>query len=165
MKINKLDFSVAILAIFTVFLLPLKIPVWALFIGWTWYFAMGANPTAFKKAIPALFVGYILAAVSIIVFAASGFNIYALAGAVGITVFILMLSLKISVFSSSLASFNAYSCMFAGYYAGNFPKIEAGGTLDINNIVICILWIALANFLGLICGLISVWIGSLGAKS
>ena len=40
----------------------LGLPVWALFIGWAWYFALGAQPSAFKKIVPAVFPGALLAA-------------------------------------------------------------------------------------------------------
>ncbi len=164
MKVTKLDFAVAILAGFTCLTMLFDLPVWALFIGWAWYFALGAKTFAFKQAIPALFVGYLLAAISIIIYAASDYQMIALMISVAVTVFILMLSIKTSIFSCSLASFNAYSCMFAGYYAGNFPKV-ASSSFDLNNIVISILWIALANIVGLLCGYISVSIGSLGSKN
>lgn len=164
MKITKLDISVAILAGLTCFGLLIKLPVWALFIGWAWYFALGATPAAFKQAIPAMFVGYILASVTIMSYAASGYSIWVMVAAVAVTVFILMLSLKVTPLGCALSSFNGYSCMFAGYYAGNFPK-TVESSLEWKNIAVCILWIALANILGLICGLISVWFGNLGQKT
>jgi hypothetical protein len=136
MKITKLDFSVAILAGLTCLTMKFGLPVWALFIGWAWYFALGAKSIVFKQAIPALFVGYLLASISIVTYAVSGYQMIALIIAVAVTVFILMLSIKTSIFSCSLASFNAYSCMFAGYYAGNFPKIEST-SYDLNNIIVC----------------------------
>ncbi|MNO62398.1 hypothetical protein D3C76_530710 [compost metagenome] len=164
MKLTKLDFSVAILAGLTCLTMYFDLPVWALFIGWAWYFALGAKPGAFKEAIPAMLLGYILAAVAVVVYAASGHQMIALVLVVAVTVFLIMLSLKTSVFSCSLASFNAYSCMFAGYYAGNFPKVESI-SLDLNNVLICVLWLVLANVIGLLCGYISVTVGNLGNKN
>jgi hypothetical protein len=162
MKIQKLDFAVAILAGLSCFTMLFNLPVWTLFIGWAWYFAMGAKPEVFKQAIPPMLLGYLMAAFAIIAYALSNYNIVILAIAVAITVFIIMLSLKTKLFSASLASFNTYSCMFAGYYAVNFPKMEAAA-MDINNILICIGWLALANVIGLVFGFVSVKLGSIGA--
>lgn len=167
MKVNRLDFSVAILAGLSCFLmlLPLNFPVWALFIGWAWYFAEGAQPKAFKRAIPPMLFGYVMAAVSALVFAALGYKIWVLAIIVAITVFCIMLSMKNNRFGMSLASFNAFSCMFAGYYAGNFPKVEAGGWCDYKNVIIALCWIAFANVVGLIFGYFSIYFGvQLGSK-
>lgn len=158
MKITKLDVSVAILAGIACYTMLAGLPVWAIFIGWAWYFVLGATPAAFKQAIPPMILGYVLAAVSILVFTASGFQMPVLAVIVAITVFVVMLSLKSATFSCSIASFNAYSCMFAGYYAANFPKSEAMA-LDINNVAICALWLALSNVIGLALGYVSVRLG------
>lgn len=76
-----------------------------------------------------------------------------------------MVSLKTATFSASLASFNAYSCMFARYYTISFPKMETSIILDLNNVAICILWLVFANVLGLLCGYISVSMGSLGKNA
>lgn len=100
-----------------------------------------------------------MASISILAYAASGFNIWAVVIAVAVTVFVLMLSLKTELFSCSLASFNAYSCLFAGYYAGNFPKLEDGSFLDWKNLCIAILWIAITNIVGLFCGWLSIRLG------
>lgn len=159
MKIERLDFIVAILAGITCLGLLINFPVWALFIGWTWYFVLGSKPEVFKKSIPAMVEGYILAAIAIFIYSASGYKIGYVALAVGITVFILMLSLKTEMFSCSLASFNAYSCLFAGYYTESFPKIDGNSFLDWKNVLIAIVWIALANIAGLFCGWISIRLG------
>ena len=163
MKVTRLDVTVAVLAGLTVLTMKFNFDVWALFIGWAWYFALGAKVSIFKKAIPALFVGYILAGIAVLVYAAAGFNFYVLIAAVAVTVFLLMLSIKVPILSCSLASFNAYSCMFVGYYAGDFPKVKTAA-LDLNNIIIAILWIALANIVGILCGWISVSVGNAGSK-
>lgn len=164
MKIQKLDVSVAVLAGLSCLTMLINLPVWALFIGWAWYFALGTNVSCFAKAIPPMILGYVLAGVAIIVFSLSDFNIIALCVIVGFTVFIIMLSLKVNLFSHSLASFNAYSCMFVGYYAASFPKAESWA-LDINNIIVCIGWLSLANIIGLCFGYASVKLGFLGAAS
>jgi len=164
MKLEKLDFSVAILAGLACLALPLNIPVWAIFIGWAWYFALGANTAVFKQGIPPMIIGYILAAVSIVIYDVSGFNLMVLIVAVAVTVFIIMLSLKTSLFACSLTSFNAYSCLYAGYYAGSFPKAANGGSFDIKNVCIAAAWIMMANVLGLIIGWLSVTLGAAGNK-
>ena len=164
MKLEKLDFSVAILAGLACLALPINIPVWAIFIGWAWYFALGANAAVFKQSIPPMILGYVVGAIAIVVYTATNYNLVALIIAVAITVFIVMLSLKTSMFGCSLASFNAYSCLFAGYYAGSFPQAADGGTYDIKNVCIAAAWIAMANVLGLIIGWVSVKLGSLGNK-
>jgi hypothetical protein len=162
MKLQKIDFAVAILAGIACFAMLFNLPVWTLFIGWAWYFALGAKPEVFKLAIPPMLLGYVMAAISIVIYALSNYNIVILAIAVAITVFMIMLSTKTKLFASSLASFNTYSCMFAGYYAVNFPKLESSG-MDINNILVCIGWLALANVIGLLFGFVSVKLGSIGA--
>jgi len=164
MKLEKLDFSVAILAGLACLALLVNISVWAIFIGWAWYFALGANTSVFKQSIPPMILGYVVAAIAIVIYTASGYNLVALIVAVIITVFIVMLSLKTSVFACSLASFNAYSCLFAGYYAGNFPQAADRGSYDIKNVFIAVAWIMMANVIGLMLGWISVTLGSLGNK-
>lgn len=160
MKIQRLDIVVPVIGGLTCFLLLLNVPVWALFFGWAWYFNLGASPDVFKKSIPPMLFGYIVAGISIVVFNAFGGNIYVLAAIVCATIFLIMLSMKVSVFAASLASFNAYSCLFAGYFAGNFPALANGGPWDIYNVSISILWIAMANILGLICGYLSIRLGT-----
>ncbi|MDO4845005.1 MAG: DUF1097 domain-containing protein [Oscillospiraceae bacterium] len=161
-KITRLDIVVALLAGLSCFFMAIpsvNFPVWALFIGWAWYFAEGAQPKAFRRAIPPMLYGYACAAISAIVFAAFGFQLYVLALIVAITVFAIMLSTKANVFSMSLASFNAFSCMFAGYYAGNFPALADGGAADWKNALIAALWIAFANVVGLCFGWLSIKLG------
>lgn len=163
MKLQKLDFSVAILAGLACLFMLVNIPVWAIFIGWAWYFALGAEPAAFKKSIPPLLLGYAMAGIAAVVYAVSGYNIWALVAVVAVTVFVIMLSLKTKVFAESLPSFNTYSCMFAGYYAVNFPQMKSS-VMDLNNILICIGWLVLANVIGLCFGFVSVKLGFIGAK-
>ena len=159
MKVNKLDYVVAGIAFLTVFALKINLPVWAIFFGWAWYFALGADVKVFKEAIPAMLMGYLLGGVSIVIDALFA-NFWILAIIVAITVFLLMLSLKFKTFACSLASFNAYSILFAGYYAGNFPALTDGGVAGINNVLLAIGWFSLANIVGLICGYASIKLGT-----
>ncbi|MDX8417183.1 MAG: DUF1097 domain-containing protein [Absicoccus sp.] len=160
MKIERLDIVIAVLAGISCLGGLIKIPVWALFIGETWYFTLGSNPEAFKKSIPPMIEGYILAAIAILAYAASGFSMGVQVLTVIGTVIILMLSLKTKMFACSLASFNSYSCLFAGYYAGYFPKLDVVSFLDWKNLVIAMLWIALANVIGLFCGWLCIRLGA-----
>ena len=164
MKITKLDISVAVLAGLSCFFMVIpvvKFPVWGLFIGWAWYFAEGAKPAAFKRAIPPMLFGYAMAVISAVVFAAAGGNIWALAAVVGVPVFGLMLCCKGNLFAMSLASFNAFSCLFAGYYSGNFPAvIHNGGWADWKNVILAALWIAFSNVVGMCFGWLSIKLGT-----
>lgn len=163
MKVEKLDISVALLAGASCLVTVVGLPVWALFIGWAWYFALVASQAPFKAAVPPLIVGSVLAMAAIVCIdrlAAAGLGgLLAMIIAVVITVFLLMMSLKIPVFSTSLVSFNAYSCMFAGYYAGNFPVQEDYAM----GFCMAFLWISGANFLGLLFGWASIKLTTLGA--
>ena len=160
MKITKLDCVVGIIAGLICFGVLINVPVWAMFIGWGWYTALGSDVSIFRSAIPSMFVGYILSAISIVTYTASNNNIYVLVFVVGLTVFIQMLSLKKKAFSCALASFNAYSCLFAVYSAGTFPAMTTSMQWDINNVLIALLWVGMANTLGLICGYISINLGT-----
>lgn len=156
MKIEKKDLISAIIAGLICFSVLIDIPVWAMFIGWGWYTALGSKVSVFKKAVPSMFVGYLMSAISIIAYTASNENIYVLVFGVGITVFIQMLTLKIKALSCALTSFNGYSCLFAIYAAGTFPAVSTSMKWDVNNVFIAILWTGLANVLGLLCGYFSV---------
>ncbi|HWQ79315.1 MAG TPA: DUF1097 domain-containing protein [Anaerovoracaceae bacterium] len=163
MKINSLDFSVAILAGISCIGFVIGLPIWALFIGWAWYFTLGATKAGFKEATPPMLAGSLLAVLAIVlidVFAGFMPFLGAMMLSVLITVFLLMLTLKIPGFGCSLASFNAYSCMFAGYYAGTFPTQEQYAM----GLVYAVIWITGANFLGLIFGYLSVYFAGLGKK-
>lgn len=164
LKITRLDISVAVLAGISCFFMAVptvRFPVWGLFIGWAWYFAEGAQPKAFRRAIPPMLFGYAMAVIAAIAFAAAGSSIWVLAGIVAITVLGIMLSCKGNLFAMSLASFNAYSCLFAGYYAGNFPAVIAnGGWADWKNVILAALWIAFSNVVGLCFGWLSVKLGA-----
>jgi hypothetical protein len=70
---------------------------------------------------------------------------------VTITVFALMLSLKIPALNVSLASFNAYSCIFVGYSAGTYLAISC-----IPVLLNAAIWITGANFIGVLFGWLSI---------
>lgn len=163
MKINSLDWSVAILAGLSCLGSLFGLPIWALFIGWAWYFTLGATKAGFKEATPPMVAGSLLAVVAIVlidVFAGLMPVLPAMMLSVLITVFLLMLTLKIPGLGCSLASFNAYSCMFAGYYAGTFPAQDQYAV----GLAYAVLWITGANFLGLVFGYLSIFFSQLGKK-
>lgn len=162
-KIQALDVSVAVLAGISCLAMYLSIPVWALFIGWAWYFALGAKPELIKDAVLPMIAGSALAiAAFLLIDLFAGFmpSMAATILSVIITVFGLMLTLKISIFNNSLISFNAYSCMFVGYGAKTYMVIN--GMPSLLNAAI---WITGANFLGLIFGWLSIKVTTLGQKA
>jgi hypothetical protein len=133
----------------------LGLPLWALFVGWAWYFALGAKLSVFKQAYPSALAGIIVAAFNIWFLGVlskvmPGFP--ALVISVGISVFLLMLVLKIPFTSCSLAGFNGFSITFAAFLGGAFPKTGNPGT----DIVMAALWVAIASFIGLWFGYFSV---------
>lgn len=132
----------------------LGLPVWALFIGWAWYFALGATPSAFKQIVPAVFPGALLATFCLWLMAVltdAGFTgMPNMIVCVALTVFLLMCCLRIPVFSSSLPAFNAYSSVFALNAIGAFPDLPIGALLS------CCLWALIGNLLGPVFGWLSI---------
>lgn len=162
-KIEALDVSVGLLAGVSCFGFIIGLPIWALFIGWAWYFALVASGAVFKTAVPPMITGSLMAVLAIILidqFAKVMPFLPAMIIAVTITVFCLMLTLKIPALSYSLVSFNGYSCMFAGYYAGNFPPQDSYAM----GFVYAVLWITGANFIGLLFGWTSIKLTTLVKK-
>jgi len=162
-KINSLDIIVPVFAALSCLLMLLQIPVWALFIGWAWYYALGARPELIIKGIAPTIVGSVLAFATFLlidVFAQGMPVIWATVLAVFITVFLLMLSLKVPALNLSLISFNAYSCIFVGYGAGAYLVIK--GMPAMLNAAI---WISGANILGLVCGWLSICFSAVFSKS
>lgn len=134
----------------------LGFPVWAIFIGWAWYFALGATPAAMKQIYPSILPGAVLAALCIFLinmFAKSMAVMPAMIIAVVITVFLLMLALRIKCFNCSLSGFNAYSSVFATFYGGFFPQTGEPG----HDIIFAMLWAMIGNALGPIFGYLSVY--------
>lgn len=159
-KINSLDIAVAVLAAVSCLGVLIGLPIWALFIGWAWYFTLGATVSILRNAIFSMLMGSLLAVAAIVLI--DGLSLVlpplaAMMAAVLITVFLLMLSLKAAAFNCSLASFNAYSCMFAGYYAQAFPA----QTGYISSLFFAVLWITGANLIGLGFGWLSIYLSGL----
>lgn len=133
----------------------LGLPVWALFIGWAWYFALGATPAALKTIYPSMVAGTVLAAICIWMIDLLMKSLPMMPSmilAVFFTVLLLMLALKIPFANCSLAAFNAYSSVFAVYYGGFFPKSGDFG----HDLIYALLWAAVGNMLGPVFGFLSV---------
>jgi hypothetical protein len=154
LNIKALDISVATLAMLSCLLIVPEIPVWSLFIGWAWYYTLGGGLHVFKQATPPMLAGSILAFACFILMSLMSPPLPALLSTmicVFITVFALMMVLKIPAFSQSLPAFNGYSCVFIGYAAGSYLHIESMPPM-----LNAFLWITGANFLGLVFGWVSL---------
>lgn len=133
----------------------LDIPVWALFIGWAWYFALGAVPGVMKNIYPSIIPGALLAALAIVLinFLSSLMPVMAaMIITVICTVYALMLAIKIPLMNCSLAAFNAYSTVFAVYYGGFYPQ---DGDFR-SSVLLALLWGVVGNALGPLFGYLSV---------
>jgi hypothetical protein len=167
-RVEKLDVSVALLAGASCLFMYLDVPVWAICIGWAWYFTLGAVPVQIVKCIPPAICGGALAVVAYLLIDLfnhfitnnhPGFWIVAVIIPVTITVFLLMLSLKIPRLNVSLASFNAYSCFFVGFAAETFRPVS-GFEVHLNALI----WIVGANIIGLLFGWASVRLARAAAR-
>ncbi|SFG01565.1 Protein of unknown function [Desulfotomaculum arcticum] len=135
----------------------LGLPVWALFIAWAWYFALGANTSVFKSVYPAALAGAVLAALCIwLINVFMGFLslMPAMMLAVFITVLLLMLVLRVPATSCGLAAFNGYSCVFATYYGGFFHQTGSAG----QDILIAFAFSIVANLIGPVFGYLSIYL-------
>lgn len=165
MKITALDISVTLLAglaCLFYFIHP-DAPVWALFIGWAWYFALGSKPENIKKSIPHILIGAGLAISAFIMIAllnATGMNgTISICIAVMVTVFILMMTLKFKQCSISLISFNAYTSIFVAFSYNAYPIIESlPGYINV------VLMVSGFSFIGVLFGWLSIAVTSLGKK-
>jgi hypothetical protein len=167
-RIEKLDVSVAVLAGASCLFMYIDVPVWAIFIGWAWYFTLSAMPARISRCIlPAVCGGalavlaYVLIDVFNRIITASHPDLWIIAVIIPviITVFLLMLTLKAPILNVSLASFNAYSCFFVGFAAETYRSV-AGFEVHMNALV----WIVGANIIGLLFGWASIKLSQLGDK-
>lgn len=149
-NVKALDISVATLAMLSCLLMVPEIPVWSLFIGWAWYYSLGGKPGVFKQATLPMLAGSALAFACFVLMDFMNPPLPPLPAtmlSVLLTVFTLMMILKIPAFSQSLPAFNGYSCVFIGYTAGAYLHIDA-----LPPMLNAFIWITGANFLGLIFG-------------
>lgn len=133
----------------------LELPIWALFIGWAWYFALGATPGVMKNIYPSIIPGALLATLSIVLINyLSGMMpvMAAMIITVILTVYVLMLAIKIPLMNCSLAAFNAYSTIFAVYYGGFYHQ---SGDFN-SNVLMALFWGVAGNALGPLFGYLSV---------
>ncbi|WP_368488877.1 DUF1097 domain-containing protein [Clostridium sp. BJN0013] len=152
-----IEIVVAVLAALSclVSLPGLGFPVWALFIGWAWYFALGATPSTMKSIYPSMLPGALLAVLCIFLINDFGKimpSMPAMMIAVLITVFLLMICLRIPYTNCSLSAFNAYSTTFAVFYGGFFPKMG----VQSYDILMALVWALIGNALGPIFGYLSI---------
>ena len=63
---NREDFLMATASGLTALFMLVDIPVWAVFIGWTWYLSIGANVRAIKEGTITCILGGVLALSSVV---------------------------------------------------------------------------------------------------
>lgn len=149
--INQTDVVVAAVSAIACAGALLQLPVWAVFIGWAWYLAIGANGRAIKEGAVTTVAAGLMALTAVVltdVFSAFMPGLAANMTAVFVMILVLMVSLKLSFINHSLVGFNTFSCVFAGYYLEAFP-VQADYWL---NLGYAFAYICGSNVLGLIVG-------------
>ena len=136
-----------------------NIPIWASFIVWAEYFALGAKPSALKTIIPAYILGVIAAAIIMTAYAVLGSTLkdklitptdlsLFVTCFIGFCVFIYAMKFFPVTQTGSLPYFNGISMMLAVYFTGAFPTN---------------LFTTDANFFPLVAGVWAILAGLLGA--
>ncbi len=156
-KLTALALSIAILGGVWAFLAlgPLAgfVLVWAGFIAWGCYFALGADGAALQKTIVGMIYGAVIAGVAL---ALVGANPLGLAGALGpaiyiaVTVFLLVIVANILLLSAVPANVYGYAATAA--YALQTANAGSVTAMDLTNPV---LLVALSTILGAIFGMLS----------
>lgn len=150
MRINGSDLSVTLVGGLTCVFMYVGIPLWAVFIGWAWYYVMGSRPKAIKQGVPPTLAGAVLAILGLLIidWLTPGMG-SELATGVGllVTMFLLMLFFKIPGCGATLPGFNAYSCYFVGFSAQSYVPVAG-----MNPYLNAFIWITGANILGLVVG-------------
>ena len=156
-KLTALALSIAILGGIWAFLAlgPLAgfVLVWAGFIAWGCYFALGANSAALQKTIVGMIFGAVIAGVAL---ALVGANPLGLPGAAGpavyiaVTVFLLVIVANIDILSAVPANVFGYAATAA--YALQTTGAGSSMAMDFTNPV---LLIAVSTVLGAVFGMIS----------
>ena len=149
--INQTDFVVAGVSALACLGTLAGMPVWALFIGWAWYLAIGANKTAIREGSVTCVVAAVLALTAVALtdaFASLMPGLQASMLAVFLMIMVLMVALKLPYIKHSLVGFNSFSCIFAGYYLGAFPAQPE----YMANLAVAFFYITGANILGLFVG-------------
>lgn len=152
-----------------------NIPIWASFIVWAEYFALGAKPAALKIIVPAFILGVVGAGIIMTLYAAlitplgdalgnaSAGNDLALfvAAFVGFCVLIYAMKFMPVTQTGSLPFFNGISMMLAVYFTGAFPTALFGvdpATQSVLLPALASLWAILAGMLGAALGWFNVTI-------
>jgi len=151
LNLNQTDFVVAGVSALACLGTLAGMPVWALFIGWAWYLAIGANKTAIKEGSVTCVAAAIMALTAVVLTDAFASFLPALSAsmlAVFLMILVLMIALKLPYIKHSLVGFNSFSCIFAGYYLGAFPAQPD----YLANIAVAFVYITGANILGLFVG-------------
>ncbi|MFI5261401.1 MAG: DUF1097 domain-containing protein [Candidatus Limnocylindrales bacterium] len=139
-----------------------NIPIWASFIVWAEYFALGAKPAALKTIVPAFIIGVVAAAIIMTAYAlliAPLGNDPALFVScfVGFCIAIYAMKYIPVIQVGSLPFFNGISMLLAIYFVGAFPQ-----TLFTTNTnlfpAVAALWAILAGLLGAFLGWFNVTI-------
>ena len=156
-KLTGLALSIAVLGGVWAFLAlgPLAgtVLVWAGFIAWGCYFALGVDNAALQKTIVGMIYGAVIAGVAL---ALVGANPLGLAGAVGpaiyiaVTVFLLVIVANIPLLSAVPANVYGYAATAA--YALQTANAGSVTAMDLTNPV---LLVALSTVLGAIFGMLS----------
>ena len=156
-KLTALALSIAVLGGVWAFLAlgPLAgyVLVWAGFIAWGCYFALGADVAALQKTIVGMIYGAVIAGVAL---ALVGANPLGLAGALGpaiyiaVTVFLLVIVANIPLLSAVPANVYGYAATAA--YALQTANAGSPMAMDLTNPV---LLVAISTILGAIFGMLS----------
>ncbi|MBK5252948.1 MAG: DUF1097 domain-containing protein [Peptostreptococcaceae bacterium] len=131
------------------------IPLWAIFIGWAEYFALGAKPELFKTALPSLFPGAILASVCLWGMSLSAFASWGMWNAVfwiTLTVFLLMVTLNIPQCNIGLVGFNSFTAVFIIATIGPtaYPTWGCGAIISGS------IWVVMSIIIGYVFGYLSI---------
>lgn len=152
-----------------------NIPIWASFIVWAEYFALGAKPAALKIIVPAFVLGVIGAAIIMTAYAllitplgdmlndpeVGGYVALFAACFVGFCALIYAMKYMPVTQTGSLPFFNGISMMLAVYFTGAFPTALFGvdpATQKELLPALAGLWAILAGFLGAFLGWFNVTI-------
>ena len=154
LKVNAADVIIAGLSALAGLGALLQLPVWAIFIGWAWYIALGSKKSAIREAgITAVMAAVLALSAIALTDALQPFMqpLTASMAAVFVAILLLMIFMKLPVFTSSLVAFNSFSCIFAGYYLQAFPVQES----YLLSLLTAFVWITGANVLGLVLGYVN----------
>jgi len=145
-----------------------NIPIWASFIVWAEYFALGAKPEALKTIIPAYILGVVAATIIMTAYAVMGSTLkdkmitptdlsLFVTCFIGFCIFIYAMKWFPVTQTGSLPYFNGISMMLAVYFTGSHPT--ALFTTETNLFpLIAGVWAILAGLLGAFLGWFNVTI-------